>query len=95
MERTAKRILKNKDAKLEGKFQLEIGKSTPSQANKVNVTSATAQVCLLENHPEFAVLEVTCGCGAKTHIRCEYMGAEPTKEGPDQKINGENENESE
>ena len=91
MERTAKRILKNEDAKLEGKFQLEIGKSTPSPANEINATSTPTQVHLVENHPEFAVLEVTCGCGAKTHIRCEYMEAQ---KGPDQKINGENENES-
>lgn len=94
MERTAGRILKNKDAKLEGKFHLEIGKSTPSSANKINVSSTPTRVHLVENHPEFAVLEVTCGCGAKTHIRCEYMKAQPAEKGPDQKINGENENEN-
>jgi hypothetical protein len=94
MEEAARRILKSDDVKLEGQFCLDIGQGNPGSVNKGNVTSAPAQVCIVENHPEFAVIEVTCGCGAKTHIRCEYIEAQSTEEGPEPKNNGENENES-
>jgi len=42
-------------------------------------------VCLVnivENQPEFAVIEITCSCGTKTYIRCEYAAAESLAEGP-------------
>ncbi|MHC4114901.1 MAG: hypothetical protein ACYSSL_06255 [Planctomycetota bacterium] len=94
MEEAAKRILKGSDVKLEGQFRLDIGQGNPGSVNKRNVTSAPAQVCMVENHPEFAVIEVTCGCGAKTHIRCEYIEAQSTEKGPESKNDGENENES-
>ncbi len=92
MEKTAGHILKGNDVKLEGRFRLEVGQTPTSLANERNVTSPPAQVRIVENHPEFAVMEVTCGCGAKTHIRCEYTDAQSTEQEPDQKNNGENDN---
>jgi len=94
MEKATGHILKSNNVKLEGQFRLDVGQGDPSLANEKNATSSPAQVRIVENHPEFAVLEVACGCGAKTHIRCEYTDAQSTEQGPDQKINGENENEN-
>jgi hypothetical protein len=84
-------ILKSNDVKLEGLFRLDVGQRIPNVASKANITSIPAQVRLVENHPEFAVVEVTCGCGAKTLIRCEYTDNQATEQRPEQKINGENE----
>lgn len=92
MEETAGHILKSDNVKLEGRFRLDTGQNAPNSSNRRNVTLAPAQVSIVENHPEFAVMEVTCGCGAKTRIRCEYTDAQSTKKGPDQKNNGENDN---
>ena len=98
MEKTARRILKSNNVKLEGRFRLNVGQGIPNSANKRNVTSAEPQVRIMENHPEFAAMEVTCCCGEKTHIRCEYTDAQSDEQSaeqePDQKNNGENENES-
>ena len=94
MEKTAGHILKNNDVKLEGRFRLYAGQTPTGSANERNVTSVPAQVHIVENHSEFAVMEVTCGCGAKTHIRCEYTDAQSTGQGPGPDNKGENENES-
>ncbi len=94
MEKAAGHILKSNNVKLEGRFRLDVGQGVPNSANEKNITLAPAQVCILENHPEFAVMEVTCGCGTKTCIKCEYTDAKPAEQGPDQKNDGENDNAS-
>ncbi|MHC4122675.1 MAG: hypothetical protein ACYSSI_03805 [Planctomycetota bacterium] len=94
MENAARRILKSDNVRLEGQFHLDSSQGNPGLANRKNVTSTPAQVRIMENHPEFAVIEVTCGCGVKTHIRCEYTEAQSTEKGPDPENNGENENEN-
>ena len=92
MESPTGNILKSNNVKLEGRFRLDAGQNVPNPVNEKQVTSAPAQVRIVENHPEFAVLEVACGCGAKTHIRCEYTNAQSTEKGTKQKNNGENDN---
>ena len=92
MEKAAGRILKGNDVKLEGCFRLDAGQSSPGSANQRNAGSVPAQVRITENHPEFAVIEVTCGCGAKTHIKCEYTNAPSAEKETEQKNNGENNN---
>lgn len=94
MEKVAGHILKSSDVKLEGQFRLDVGQTIPGSANKGNVTSAEPKVSILEKNPEFAEMEVTCCCGAKTHIRCEYARAQSDEQVNEQKNSGENENES-
>ena len=72
-------ILKSSDVKLEGQFRLDVDQNITASTNQKNVTLSPAQVRIVENHPEFAVVEVTCGCGTKTHIRCEYPNAQSTE----------------
>jgi hypothetical protein len=93
MEKAAGHILKSDSVKLEGRFHLDVGRDDAlNSSNKRNVTLASAQVRIVENHSEFAVMEVICGCGAKIRIRCEYTDAQSTEQGLDQKNNGENNN---
>ena len=94
MGKTTGHILKSDEVKLEGQFQLEIGQTMQNSENEKKITSVTPQVRIVENHPEFAVMEITCCCGTKTHIKCEYTKANSAEEEPEQKNNGENDNES-
>ena len=72
MEDLAGRILKGDQVKLEGRFHLDVVQAETDRVKGKNVTSATPQVSIVENHPEFAVIEITCSCGTKTCLRCEY-----------------------
>ncbi len=94
MEKTPGHVLKSNKIKLEGHFCLDADRDVPRQAKSGNVTLAQPQVLVVENHPEFAVMEVTCRCGEKTHIRCEYLTTHSTEQKPDQKNDGENDDAS-
>ncbi len=76
MKKTAGHILKGSDVKLEGQFHLDLGQVAPVRAKEKSVASVTPQAQIVENYPEFAVIEITCSCGTKTYLRCEYAGAE-------------------
>ncbi len=65
-------ILKENDVKLEGRFLLSAEQPVPKLKNQKAVASAVPQAHIVENTPEFAVIEVTCRCGTKARIRCEY-----------------------
>jgi len=74
------RILKGNDVKLEGRLHLDATRVEPSlPKNKSVASEQTARI--VENHPEFAVIEITCSCGTRTYLRCEYAGAEAPAEG--------------
>ena len=73
----SERILKSDDVKLEGRFHLDPSRAAsggggPQYGSDV---LAAPQARILENHPEYAVIEVTCTCGTSTRLRCEYAGA--------------------
>ncbi len=108
MPKTAGHILKSEDVKLEGQFHLDVAQGGSAiHGPKQNRPALSApQVRIVKKHPEFAVLEVTCSCGLKTNLKCEYPGPKTsqgskTENGqagvPDQtkennQINGENKN---
>lgn len=78
MAETSGRILKSDDVELEGQYHLglvqdKFERSEPAQTNTV---LAAPQARVLENHTDHAVIEVTCSCGAKVRLRCEYAGAQ-------------------
>jgi len=78
MDKVLGRILRSDEVKLEGRVQLHAKhpRSAEGRPQDANAASAKQQVRILESHPEFAVIELTCRCGAKTYLRCEYAGAE-------------------
>jgi hypothetical protein len=43
--------------------------STPSGA----VPSEPMQARIVESNTDYAIIEVTCSCGQKTHIQCNYV----------------------
>jgi hypothetical protein len=72
MVKTAGRILKSEDCKLEGKFLLDIARVALDLPKRTIPASSAPQVRMLENNPEYAVIEVTCSCGEIISVRCEY-----------------------
>ncbi|MHC4322663.1 MAG: hypothetical protein ACYSUX_00150 [Planctomycetota bacterium] len=72
---TAGRIIKSSDVKLEGQFHLGLTKDGSGLPKQQVKASTAPQVRILENHPEYAVVEVTCCCGTKMSVKCEYAGA--------------------
>ena len=78
MTKTTKRILKSDNVKLEGQFHLDLAQveSAEDGAKQTSAASTAPQARIVENHPEFAVIEVICSCGTGTHLRCEYAGVQ-------------------
>ncbi|MHC4644141.1 MAG: hypothetical protein ACYTBJ_01470 [Planctomycetota bacterium] len=71
MEKTAGRILKGNNVRIEGRMQLGVT-HTVIGPQEANCTASTPAVAVVQNHPEFVVIEFTCSCGAKTFVKCEY-----------------------
>jgi len=75
MTKTARKIIKKSNVKLEGKFTLDIVQSEPGRPKQPGTALAEPQVRIVENQPEFAVIEITCSCGTGMSLKCEYAGA--------------------
>ncbi len=75
MQRGVGHILKSDEVNFEGSVQLGMPQAKIGQQGSGGSGSATQQVRIVESHPEFAVIEVICSCGARACIRCEYANA--------------------
>jgi hypothetical protein len=76
MGTTAGRILKSDDVKLEGQFHLDLMKAASNLPHPAAAVLTEPKVRIVENNPEFAVIEITCSCGNAMQLRCEYAGAD-------------------
>ena len=72
------KILKAEQVVIDGSVRLEIGGGAPvrtaSSAQADTSAGVPEQARILESNNEYAIIEVTCGCGAKSHIQCNYSG---------------------
>lgn len=75
MLKTVGRILKSKDVKVEGRFLLDVANLGADLPKPQAAALAAPKVRVLENHPQYAVIEVTCSCGRKMSLKCNYAGA--------------------
>lgn len=74
MSKITGRILKSDEVKLEGQFRLDLAQVQSQKGGPKGQSPSlkAPQVRIVENHPEFADIEITCSCGIKTHLKCEY-----------------------
>jgi hypothetical protein len=83
MKNTTGNVLRADLVKLEGQLQLDLLTTQPDIPKAQSATSAAPKARILENQPEFAIIEITCPCGAKTNLRCQYAppdtSAQPDK----------------
>ena len=78
MEKAAGRILKAEAVKLQGHSRCDVGGASPQQSVSADKpVSAAPQVRIVENTAEYAIVEMTCRCGVKTQVRCEYGQPKP------------------
>jgi hypothetical protein len=82
MPKAAGHILKSDDVKLEGQFRLEVAQvqSPTGRPQEKRPALVAPQVRIVEKHLEFADIEITCSCGTKTYLKCEYAGAQALEE---------------
>ena len=97
MVKTQGHILKGNNVKLEGSLQLGSVRSGNSHSQEAG--DGGTGVNIIENNPQFALIEINCSCGEKIHVKCEYDNSQPVdqqQEPPEtnQETNGENNNES-
>ena len=85
MVRASGRILKGREVKLEGKLTLDITRAETGQPRQSGTALAEPQVRIVENHPEFTVIEITCTCGTGMCLRCEHAGTETSENSQTQK----------
>ncbi len=80
MDKVIGRVLRSDKVKLEGQVQLKT-KQPQSTVQPSSQKSAKQPITavIVENHPEFAVIEVACCCGERIFLRCEYAGQESQK----------------
>jgi len=78
MTRTAGRVLKSQDIELEGQYRLDMtqGGSTRAALQQPGAGAGPARACILENHTDHALIEVTCSCGTRMILKCDYAGAQ-------------------
>jgi hypothetical protein len=72
MGKTAGHILKADNVKLEGQLHLDLWNAQAATPKEKGAASSASQARVVENHEEFALLEVTCSCGNKIYLKCEY-----------------------
>lgn len=75
MQKPMRHVLKANEVQSAGPMQLSLDPSRVPQARPAPGASAPARIRIAENHPEYALVEVTCSCGKITLVRCDYAPA--------------------
>jgi len=83
MRSTFSRIIKASDIKVEGKFTLDLVPVESASTKQISTALVEPQVRIVDSKPEFSVIEITCSCGEKINLRCEYAPPKAPK-GPPQ-----------
>ena len=68
-------VLKANEVQFAGPLRLPLDPTAPLETGRPALTSEPAHIRITENHPEYALVEVTCSCGKTTLVRCDYAPA--------------------
>lgn len=75
--KSAIRILKADEVEVSGTYALDRSQS-PGQAlhePPEGRALGAPQVQIVEQHPQYALLEITCACGHTLQVKCDYEQA--------------------
>jgi len=64
-------ILRGDEVEIEGHYDLGAGK-TRTDAVGDGLLDSTEQVRIVENCPQYTIIEIACACGKTSYIRCEH-----------------------
>ncbi len=73
MRKTTENVLKSTEVEIEGRLCLDAQPPATGPTPQNSQQRGQPQVQIVENQAGFAVLEVTCSCGVKSYIKCEYQ----------------------
>ena len=73
-------VIKGDQIQFSGTVHLAAGGIAPGRSEmsgrtdncKNNAAAKVQQARIIESNSEYAILEITCGCGSKSHIQCNY-----------------------
>ena len=72
MSHSTATVIRRQDTVMDDPFHFQVGlceqPSLPGQA----LPATAPQVRVAENHAEYVILEVLCGWGRKSYVKCEY-----------------------
>jgi hypothetical protein len=71
MRRKVIRLLKKGQVKFGGSVQLKGGAGVVEPSSGPGGPTAQ-QARIVESNNEYAIIEITCSCGQKTHVQCNY-----------------------
>jgi hypothetical protein len=73
--KSATRVLKAHEVEVSGIYSLATGRSACLAAPDTTGQEGSPQAQIIEQHPQYAVLEVTCACGQTLQVKCDYSQA--------------------
>lgn len=80
MPKTMRSVLRASEVQFQGPLRLGLDATSRPEPKAQSATQhapAQARVRITENHPEFALVELTCSCGKTTYVRCDYADTSP------------------
>jgi len=75
MFKTARRILKADEVAFRDPFHLDLHPAALPAGPEPRSASTGPSARIVQTHPQYAIIEVTCPCGKMTYVRCEYAEA--------------------
>ncbi|MCL5282332.1 MAG: hypothetical protein M1376_20795 [Planctomycetes bacterium] len=72
MLKTTRRILKANEVAFRDPLHLDLDPVVSTAGTEAPATTAGPSVRIAQNHPQYAIIEITCPCGKTTYLRCEY-----------------------
>jgi len=78
MAKTIRHILKAAEVRVDAPLRLSLDPAATPSCETSRSAAAASSVRIVQNHPDYAVIEVTCSCGRTTSIRCDYVAATPS-----------------
>ena len=76
--KTMRHILKAAEVVLDAPVQLTIDPDATPGCCGSKSASGGPTVRIVQTHPEYAVIEVTCACGSTIQVRCDYASGNPS-----------------
>lgn len=73
MTQVARQVLKAAEVSLNSPVRMSLDPAVPADGGVSSSSPTTSGVRIVQNHPEYVVIEVTCPCGTTTQIRCDYV----------------------
>jgi len=79
MNRATGHILRRRTFQVGGAHRIDLTPSCRAMpaGDCLSESRVPAQANVVERHPQYAVVEVTCACGSKMYVRCDYARTSP------------------